>query len=131
MGAGTVYNTNGIWVISLNPDCMCSDAPVVRLPTSPGDPIDFVGSVIAAPASLAVVAPGLFIRMDPNAAVVFWSAQYLGFTLETTLDITPPSTWTALPGPYDFDGFFYQLRLPLSALASQQFFRLHYTGAPH
>jgi len=130
VGAGTVYGTNGIWVIPLNADCMCSDGPLVVLPTSPGDPIDFVGSVVAAPKVLSVVQPGLFIRLDPDAAVVYWSAAYLGFTLETTTDLTTPATWSALPGPYAFDGYFYSYSVPLASLLDRQFFRLHYTGAP-
>ncbi|HWX23304.1 MAG TPA: hypothetical protein VN578_25660 [Candidatus Binatia bacterium] len=128
--AGVIGGTNGIWVIPLNGDCMCSDAPVVRLPTAPGDAIDFVGSIIAAPAPLTVVKPGLFIRLDPDAAVVYWSSEYRGFTLEATTDLTPPSTWSALPGPYSFDGYYFQYRVPLASLLNKQFFRLHFTGTP-
>jgi len=54
VAAGTVCATNGLWLIPLTEngqDCAC--API-RLPTSPGDPIDFAGSVIAAPAATMV-----------------------------------------------------------------------------
>jgi hypothetical protein len=130
VGAASIYGTNGIWVIPLNADCMCSDGPLTLLPTSPGDPVDFVGSIVAAPRPLSVVQPGLFIRLDPDAAVVYWSAAYLGFTLETTTDLSPPATWSALPEPYAFDGYFYSYGVPLGSLLHRQFFRLHYTGAP-
>ncbi|HVM46662.1 MAG TPA: hypothetical protein VMU04_01475, partial [Candidatus Acidoferrum sp.] len=130
VGAGSIQGTNGIWVIPLNADCMCSDGPVVVLPTSPGDPIDFVGSIVAAPASHTSVQPGLFIRLDPDAVVVSWSAAYLGFTLETTTDLSPPTTWTPLPSPYAFDGYLYSYSIPVSSLLDRQFFRLHYTAAP-
>jgi hypothetical protein len=130
VGAGSIHGTNGIWVIPLNADCMCSDGPLVLLPTSPGDPIDFVGSIVAASAPQSVVAPGLFIRLDPDAAVIYWSAAYLGFTLETTMDLSPLITWTVLPGPYAFDSYFYSYSVPLAGLLDKQSFRLHYTGAP-
>jgi hypothetical protein len=130
VGAASIYGTNGIWVIPLNADCMCSDGPLRLLPTSAGDPIDFVGSIVAAPRPLSVVQPGLFIRLDPDAAVVYWSAAYLGFTLETTTDLSPPTAWAAVPGPYAFDGYFYSYRVPIASLLKRQFFRLHYTGAP-
>lgn len=130
VGAGTIAATNGIWVIPLDADCMCSVGPLRLLPTSPGDRIDFVGSIVAAPAPLAVVEPGLFIQLGPDSVVVYWSGEALGFTLETTTHLTPPITWTPLPGPYAFDGYYFYYSLPLANLLNQQFFRLHYTGAP-
>ena len=56
-----------------------------------------------------------------------WGA-FAGFTLESTLNLTPPATWTPIPGPYTFDGTFYQHPEPLANLAAQKFFRLHHTG---
>jgi Tol biopolymer transport system component len=132
VGAGTIFGTNGIWIIPLSTDCMCSDDPIVRLPTAPGDPIDFVGSIITAPENQGSVQPGLFIRSDPDtdSLIVYWSAAYLNFTLETTFDLsTTPIIWTEIPGPYDFDGYLNQYTIPISSLLQKQFFRLHYTGA--
>jgi len=129
VGAGTVFNTNGLWVIPLDGDCMCSLDLPVRLPTRPGDPIDFAGSVVTSAAPAVIIPqPGFLIRRDPDAVVVYWGAILTGFTLETTTDLTPPATWTALPGPYATDGYFFYYSIPLDAMAAQQFFRLHYTG---
>jgi hypothetical protein len=132
VGAGTIFGTNGIWIIPLSTDCMCSDDPIIRLPTAPGDPIDFVGSIITAPANQGSVQPGLFIRSDPasDSLIVYWSAAYLNFTLETTFDLAAPITWTEIPAPYAFDdsGYFNQYTIPISSLLQKQFFRLHYTG---
>ena len=125
VGAGTIFGTNGIWIIPLTPDLAECDGMPWCLPTTPGDPIDFAGSIVVAPATMqTVVPPGLFIRLDRDAVVVYWSADYADFTLEVTPDLTPSSTWTSISGPYDFDGYFYQYREPLTALQHKQFFRL-------
>ena len=125
VGAGTIFGTNGLWVIPLTLDLAECDGMPWRLPTTPGDPIDFAGSIVVAPAAMQTVfRPGLFIRLDPDAVVVYWSADYADFTLEAATDLSPSSTWGPIDGPYDFDGYFYQYRLPLAALEHQQFFRL-------
>jgi hypothetical protein len=126
VGAGTIFGTNGIWIIPLALDFTECDGMPWRLPTTPGLPIDFAGSIVVAPAApQTVVPPGLFIRLDPDAVVVYWSADYADFTLESTTNLSASSTWTPLNGPYDFDGYYYQYRLPLAALQQKQFFRLH------
>jgi hypothetical protein len=125
VGAGTIFGTNGIWIIPLALDYTECDGMPWRLPTTPGTPIDFAGSIVVAPAApQTVVEPGLFIRLDPDAVVVYWSANYADFTLESTTNLSASSTWTPINGPYDFDGYYYQYRLPLAALQQKQFFRL-------
>jgi hypothetical protein len=125
VGAGTIFGTNGIWIIPLTLDFTECDGMPWRLPTTPGLPIDFAGSIVVAPAApQTVIPPGLFIRLDPDAVVVYWSADYADFTLEAATSLTPSSTWTPINGPYDFDGYFFEYRLPLTALQQQQFFRL-------
>jgi hypothetical protein len=125
VGAGTIFGTNGLWLIPLTPDYTECDCPPILLPTSPGDAIDFAGSIVVAPAvPQTVVRPGLFIRLEPDAAVVYWGAMFADFTLESTTDLSPASTWTLINGPYAFDGYFYQHREPLAALQQHQFFRL-------
>ena len=101
----------------------------VRLPTAPGDPIYFAGSVVTSPVPPIIIPqPGFLIRRDPDAIVVYGGAILTGFTLETTADLTPPTTWTPLPGPYATDGYFFYYSMSLNATSPQQFFRLHYTG---
>jgi hypothetical protein len=125
VGAGTIFGTNGIWIIPLALDFTECEGMPRRLPTTPGAPIDFAGSIVVAPAApQTVVGPGLFIRLEPDAAVVYWGAMFADFTLESTTDLSPTSTWTAISRPYAFDGYFYQYREPLAALQQQQFFRL-------
>jgi len=127
VAAGSLFNTNGVWIIPLNDDGTDCEGPAILLPTSVGDPIDFVGSVIAAPVVPGVVRPGLFIALTADSVVVYWSAAYQGFTLESTTDLTAPATWTAEPEPYDFDGYLYYHYEALASLSGQKFFRLHYT----
>jgi Tol biopolymer transport system component len=125
VGAGTIFGTNGVWIIPLTLDLTECDGMPWRLPTTPGDPIDFAGSVVVAPEPpQTVFGPGLFIRLDPDAVVVYWGAIYADFTLEAATDLPPSSTWTSINGPYDFDGYFYQYREPLTALQQKRFFRL-------
>lgn len=130
VGAATLFGTNGIWVIRLTDDLSDCYGPPLLLPASPGDPIDFVGSVVAARPPAGVVLPALFIRLEADAAVVYWSTAYQGFTLEAAPALTAPAAWTALPGPYTLNGYFYEYREPLASLADRRFFRLHYTGNP-
>ncbi len=46
VGAGTIDTTNGIWIVPLNADRTdCGGLPIL-LPTTPGDALDFAGSVV-------------------------------------------------------------------------------------
>jgi hypothetical protein len=130
VGAGTVFGTNGLWLIPLTPDYLDCDGPPILLPTSPGDAIDFAGSIVVAPTPLVVLtqAPGLFIRQTPGAVVVYWNTNFAGYTLESKPDVST-SGWAPVAGPYFLDGSYFEHWELRSALAPQEFFRLHYTGA--
>jgi Tol biopolymer transport system component len=125
VGAGTINGTNGLWVVPLTADGQHCDCPAILLPTAAGDPIDFAGSVVVAP-ELAVAKPGLFIRMEPNAAVVYWSTNYQGFGLEYTANLGPNATWTAVSGPYFLNGGNFEYHEAKGALLVTKFFRLKY-----
>ena len=125
VGAGTIQGTNGLWVIPLTADSRQCDCPAILLPTSPGDPIDFAGSVVVAPAP-PVPMPGLFIRSDPAAAVVYWSTNYQGYALECSTNLAPASGWTAITGPYYLNGNNIEYHDSTNSLQNAKFFRLRY-----
>ncbi len=125
VGAGTINGTNGLWKIPLTADGEHCDCPAILLPTAAGDPIDFAGSVIVAPAPV-VAAPGLFIRLEANAAVVYWSTNYQGFGLESTPGLAPDAAWSAVSGPYFLNGGYIEYHEARSALLAAKFFRLKY-----
>ena len=59
VAAGTIYGTNGLWIIPLNDDhtaCDCAEV-LTPLPISPGDPVDFVGSALIAPKAVVPNSP--------------------------------------------------------------------------
>jgi WD40 repeat protein len=80
VGAGSIGSTNGLWLIPLTPDAQQCDCPAHLLPTTPGDPIDFASSAIAA-AAPTVAKPGLYISANDTNLVVTWSTNYQGFSL--------------------------------------------------
>ena len=127
LGAGSIYGTNGLWKIPLTLDGQHCDCPAKLLPTTAGDPIDFAGSVIVAPAP-SIAKPGLFIRSDENAIVVYWSTNYQGFSLQATASRDTNSDWTAITGPYFKNGGYYEYHEAKTALAATKFFRLQYPG---
>ncbi len=126
VGAGTIGGTNGLWVIPLAVGGDVCHCPPIRLPTSAGADIDFAGSIVLAPQAL-VATPGLFIRLEPNAAVVYWSTSYDGFILEYATDLTSKN-WTTVNGPYFRAGAYYEYHEARTALAAAKFFRLRYPG---
>ena len=125
VGAGTIQGTNGLWIIPLTPDNQHCDCPAILLPTSPGDPIDFAGSVIVAPTA-SVYIQGLFIRATPAAEVVYWSTNYQGFALEYTTGLGPGAVWTTISGPYFLNGNYFEYYELTAALQQTKFFRLRY-----
>ncbi len=130
VGAGTIYGTNGIWVIPLTADhtsCDCEET-LVPLPVSAGDPIDFVGSVLSAPPTVVTNHPGLFIRQDPTNVVVYWSTNYQSYSLQSTTDLANRD-WTPITGPYYLLNGNYEYRLPQTNLLDNEYFRLNLTGA--
>jgi hypothetical protein len=72
----------------------------------------------------------LFIRMAPDATVVYWSTNAEGFGLQTAADLSPTATWFAVNGPYASENGFFEFHLPLVNLLHKQYFRLRYTPPP-
>jgi hypothetical protein len=131
IAAGTIYGTNGIWVIPLaadNSSCDCAE-PLTPLPVSLGDPVDFVGSMLMAPSVPITNTTRLFIRSDPTEIVVFWSATYNTFTLQTTGELpAADAAWSGITGPYYLNGDYFEYHEPVTNLLAQQYFRLNQTG---
>jgi hypothetical protein len=67
--------------------------------------------------------------MDADAAVLYWSANFPDYVLQTTDDLSPSGKWYSLGGPYALSSGSYQVRLPLLNLLRKQFFRLKYNGS--
>jgi len=127
VGAGNINGTNGLWIIPLAADGSGCHCPPILLPTAPGDPIEFAGSIAVAPQT-TVVTPGLFIRKEAMAVVVYWSTNYDGFILQSAPDVTPGTAWTEIDGPYFLMNGYYEYREARSALAPVKYFRLSYPG---
>jgi hypothetical protein len=128
VGAGRIGGVNGLWVIPLAADGSACHCPPILLPTSPGDDIDFAGSVLAPSSSVSYASLGLFIRLDPAVLVVYWSTNYDGFALESTPALPAGLLWSSVTGPYFRAGPYFEYRETRSALALQKYFRLHYPG---
>ena len=73
---------------------------------------------------LGRVQPTLGIRMDPDAAVLYWSEGFPDYVLQTSDDVIGSGQWFTLGGPYALGDGSYQVRLPLLNLLHKQFFRL-------
>lgn len=127
VGAGRIGGVNGLWVIPLSPDLSTCHCPPRLLPTSPGDDIEFAGSVIGGPVNISYANLGLFIRQEPDAVVVYWSTNYHGFALQATIGV-PAAGWSDVSGPYYRAGPYFEFREPRASLSQQKYFRLHYPG---
>jgi hypothetical protein len=131
VGAGTIFGTNGLWIVPLTPALDDCDGPPIRLPTKPGDAIDFAGSVVVAspPGSLvtSTQAPGLFIRQTPDAVVIYWSTNFVGYALEAETNLLARA-WTAVNGPYFLSGPYFEHWESRDSLLSQKYFRLRSPG---
>lgn len=127
VGAGRIGGTNGLWVIPIASNGESCHCPPRLLPTSPGDPIDFAGSIAVAQPALLLPPSGLFIRLEPTAAVVYWSTDFEGFALEYTTDLANP-VWVPITGPYFLNGNYYEYRETRTGLAPAKYFRLRYQG---
>lgn len=127
VGAGSIYGVNGLWLIPLTADAQQCDCPAKLLPTSSGDPIDFAGSIIAAPAPV-IAKPALFIRMDQTNIVVYWSTNYQGFHLQATANLSQNISWNDITGPYFQNSSYYEYREPKTTLLATKYFQLAYPG---
>ena len=121
VGAGTVFGTNGLWVIPLTPDGSDCAGPPHRLPTSLVDTADFAGTILVAPPS-----PVLGITVQDAQVMLLWPTNASAFILEVAPSLPAPA-WTTLPGPYSMSGSFFEYRLPPAPGLPRQFFRLRQT----
>ena len=67
--------------------------------------------------------PQVEFHLEPDAAVLNWPPNYVGYTLVATTNLSPPALWTPLEGPYlNTNGVFeYRRTLPGPP---QEFYRL-------
>ena len=122
VGAADLYGTNGLWIIPLNADRTDCMGPAILLPTTPGDAIDFAGSVVL-PTS-TVRAPILSLVPSTNGFVVVWSTNFSAYTLEYTYHFAPPIIWTPVPGPYTLAGLNFIYSEPFDRAVNEKIFRL-------
>ena len=77
---------------------------ILNLPSSPGDTSD-IGAFEVQPGDLTT-RPELFIARSGNNVELRWDIKALAFTLDSTLSLTPPSSWapvSGLPSPLPTD----------------------------
>ena len=117
IGAARIGGVNGIWLVPLTPDRHACGSQPVRLPTTPGDDIDFVGSIFVPPPP-----PRLIIRRELNQVVVSWRRTAWPYALESTSDLNIP--WFTVPGPFTITNRNFEHRIPSPAITGPAFFRL-------
>jgi hypothetical protein len=128
VGAGRIGGTNGLWVLPVNADGSACHCPPRLLPISPGTDVEFAGSVLGRPTSATYANLGLFIRLEPETLVVYWSTNYDGFTLQSAESLPAGFSWSLVTGPYFRAGPYYEHRRPRSELTQRTFYRLAYPG---
>ena len=69
--------------------------------------------------------PEMAFRLEPNAAVLNWPQNYVGYALETTTNLAPPVLWTPLDGAYLNTNGLFEFRRTLPGLP-QEFYRLRW-----
>jgi hypothetical protein len=119
VGAATIFNTNGIWIVPLTSDRHACASTPIRLRTTPGDAIDFVGNVFVPPPP-----PQLSIRRDGDDVIVTWRRTAWPYLLQSSSDPAVPSSWMDLPDPYPIVNMMFELRVPSASLQPSSFFRL-------
>ena len=69
--------------------------------------------------------PEMESHLEPNAVVLNWPLNYVGYTLETATNLAPPILWRPLNGPYlnTNGGFEYRRAQPGPR---QEFYRLRW-----
>ena len=105
----------------------CLGFPIL-LPTSPGDAIDFAGSIIVAP-PLANPA-NLYIRRDSNSIIVYWSTNFSGYILQSKTNLPASLTWKTVGGPYLLAGINFEYHVPFASMQPAEMFRLQFVGMP-
>ena len=67
--------------------------------------------------------PEMEFQLEPNAAVLTWPRNYVGYTLEATTNLSPPTLWTPLDGGYVNTNGVFEYRRVLPG-PPQEFYRL-------
>jgi hypothetical protein len=128
IGAGTIFGTNGLWIIPLAPDDSQCDCPAILLPTTPGDPIDFAGSIIVAPVPSSATPVMVSVQVSASAVVISWNTNLTDFTLQSTANINTPAAWQPVNGPYTLNGSNFEYSEPINGQQPAKFFRLQLTN---
>jgi hypothetical protein len=128
VGAGRIGGTNGLWVIPVNADGSACHCPPRLLPLSAGNEVEFAGSALGTSVSVTYADLGLFIRLEPETLVVYWSTNYDGFMLQSAATLPAGFSWSSVTGPYFRSGPYFEHRRPRSELTQSTFFRLAYPG---
>ena len=68
--------------------------------------------------------PEMALHLEPNAAVLNWPLNYVGYSIEATTNLSPPSVWLPLPGDVVTTNGVFEYRRVLPGPA-QEFYRLH------
>jgi Tol biopolymer transport system component len=119
IGAASIGGLNGIWIVPLTPDRHACGAPPVRLPTIPGDDIDFVGSVFVPPGP-----PKLFIRQEQNEVILSWRKTAWPDVLQSAPEAAGAVTWAPINPPFLLNNGMLEYHIPAASLQSAAFFRL-------
>ena len=119
IGAATVGGVNGIWIVPLTPDRHACGSPPVRLPTTPGANIEFVGTVFVPPGP-----PRLFIRREQNEVILSWRKTAWPDLLQAASEVSGAATWTTISPPLVLKDGMLEYHIPAASLQSAQFFRL-------
>ncbi len=127
IGAGSVNGPNGIWLVPLNPsptDCECA---LKLISTAPGNPINFVGSIITPPGN-SVVAPfgPIDVKIGQSGVPLTWPTNSIGGVLETTDNLGTPDGWTPIVGPIQVVGTSFFYSEPAITSLAAKFLGLHY-----
>jgi Tol biopolymer transport system component len=119
VGAATIGGVNGVWIVPLGPDRDACGGDAIRLPTTPGDAIDFVGSVFVPPPP-----PKLFIRREQDEVIVSWHRTAWSYVLQAASEPAPTANWVPINGPYALTNSSFEYHMPIASLPSAAFFRL-------
>lgn len=71
---------------------------------------------------IGLVTPSLNTRLSGNELILSWSTNAVGFTLQSTLHLTPPRTWVDSTNPPTVIGSQFTVTNAISR--SAQFYRL-------
>ena len=69
--------------------------------------------------------PQMEFHLEPNAAVMNWPINYVGYTLEAATNLSPPILWTPLDGAYVNTNGAFEYRRALPG-PPQEFYRLRW-----